>query len=102
MYSVFLSGPAKAKLLGFLDTGMVPRCLPCGLKTWMPAAVAAYTRSSPSIARPSPPKSKVGRPVRPLGHDFILGEVAPILHSPVGLDVEGQDVLTTFLGKVGN
>ena len=49
-----------------------------------------------------PPKSDIGRPVRPLGHDFILGEVAPILHSPVGLDVEGQDVLTTFLGKVGN
>src|SRR5437762_1389363 len=49
-----------------------------------------------------PPKSNIGRPVRPLGHDFILGEVAPILHSPVGLDVEGQDVLTTFLGKVSN
>src|SRR5579864_955778 len=49
-----------------------------------------------------PPKSKIGRPVRPLGHDLILGEVAPILHSPVGLDVEGQDVFTAFLGKVGN
>src|SRR5258708_7449050 len=62
MYSVFLPGPAKAKLLGFLDTGIVPRCLPCGLKTWMPAAVAAYTRSWPSIAMPSPPNLTSGVP----------------------------------------
>src|SRR6266853_1161033 len=62
IYSVFLPGPAKAKLLGFRDTGMVPRCLPCGLKTWMPAAVAAYTRSWPSIARPSPPNLTSGVP----------------------------------------
>jgi hypothetical protein len=31
-------------LLEFLDMGMVSRCLPCGLKIWMPAVVAAYTR----------------------------------------------------------
>src|SRR5258708_7439359 len=37
-----------------------------------------------------PPKSDIGRPVRPLGHDFVLGEVAPVLHSTVRLELEGQ------------
>ena len=50
-----MSAPAKAMFCGASDTGITPSVWPCGLNTSTPAAMAAYTRPSASMARPSAP-----------------------------------------------
>ena len=52
MVQRFLSGPANA-MFAENASGNRPRVLPFRLKTWTPAEVAAYTRPSLSMARPS-------------------------------------------------